>query len=339
MEVLIKYRNERKKEGASMAELNGLDGRINACMSNAGQEKTAFDIELLNYRAQIASASPVNKDLLARVDTHIFHQLGSTPAKVIVVKVRTISMGPNEGIPVAIDINNETIGDLGQKAAAVIGMTGNYKVIFNGRHHDDLLRPLSTTNITEDTVVAICKRLGCDGNCCDRSYSLLADALYRDANKLFKDVRPEAIHELFVVFSELRNKRPKLDSSAAVECRVLPEAFRPRDDDGNWTALLSAARNRTPFKPWSAEASRPANLLAEWRDACEAQPLRQSGLLVCEALGGSKGDAKASALCKLLSESTTASGVPTLNATPTNNISVEPTRSALPESDDEDLYG
>ena len=92
MEVLIKYRNERKKEGASMAELNGLDGRINACMSNVGKEKTAFDIELLNYRAQIASASPVNKELLARLDTHIFHQLGSTPAKIIDVKIRTISM-------------------------------------------------------------------------------------------------------------------------------------------------------------------------------------------------------------------------------------------------------
>lgn len=337
MEVLIKYRNERKKEGASMAELNGLDGRINSCMSSTGQEKTAFDIELLNYRAQIAAASPVNKELLVRLDTHIFHQLGSTPAKVIVVKVRTISMGPTEGIPVAVDVNNETVGDLGQKAAAAIGMTGNYKVIFNGKHHDDLLRPLSTTNITEDSLVAICKRLGCDGNCCDRSYSMLADAMYRDAHKLFKDVRPEAIHELFVVFSELRTKRPKLDSSAAVECRVLPEAFRPRDDDGNWAALLSAARHRTPFKPWAAESSRPANLLSELRAACEAQPLSQSGPLVCEALSGPTGDAKVSALCKLLSEST-ATSVPTLNTTPTNNISVEPTRSALPESDDEDLY-
>lgn len=362
MEVLIKYRNERKKEGASMAELNGLDGRINACMSNVGQEKTAFDIELLSYRAQIASASPVNKELLARLDTHIFHQLGSTPAKIIVVKIRTISMAAGEGVPVAVDINNETVGDLGLKAAATTGLTGHYKMIFNGKHHDDLSRPLSSTGLTTDSTVVICKRLGCDGNCCERGYAMLADAMYRDAHKLFKDVKPEVIHELFVVFSnlqeEVRAKRPKLDR--AVECRVLPEAFRPKREEADWASLLSAARTRKPFRPWGTEALLCEAVKADtntefrtWGEMRAAEALIcEPRAIVCEAVGSSKADTAVAALCKLLSEPTgclaaaaaaagggaavgTVPSVPTLNATPTNNITVPPTSTVI---DDEDLY-
>ena len=367
MEVLIKYRNERKKEGASQAELNGLDGRINACMSTAGQEKTAFDIELLNYRAQIASASPVNKDLLARLATHIFHQLGSTPAKIIVVKVRTISMGVGEGVPVAVDINNETVGDFGLKASAAIGLTGHYKMIYNGKHHDDLSRPLSSTGLTVDSTVVIGKGLGCDGYCCDRGYSMLADAMYRDAHKLFKDVKPEVIHELFVVFSNLqedvRAKRPKL------ECRVLPEAFLPKREEADWATLLSAARTRKPFRPWSTEVllaealparSSPAEaLLCEalrstnadtnphfrtWGETRAAEALVcEPRAIVCEAVGSTKADTAVAALCRLLSEPTVgtvgtvtaATAVPTLNASLSNNITVPPTSTVI---DDEDLY-
>jgi hypothetical protein len=336
MEVLIKYRNERKKEGASQAELNGLDGRINACMSIAGQEKTAFDIELLNYRAQIASASPVNKDLLARLDTHIFHQLGSTPAKIIVVKIRTISMGPGEGVPVAVDVNNETVGDLGMKAVAAAGLTGNYKIIYNGKHHDDLTRPLSTTGLTVDSIVVICKRLGCDGNCCDRTYSMLADALYRDANKLFKNVKPELIHELFVVFSQTGNKRPKL-----VEGRVLPEAFRPKHEDSAWAALLSAAKTRLP---WPSETLLCEALLAEplSKEATANPHFNEASNLPVEGLmreAKPLSNTAIAALSKLVSESATATAVPTLNPSLTNTISVAPTSSSLPESDEEDLYG
>lgn len=337
MEILIKYRNERKKEGASQAELNGLDGRINACMSNAGQEKTAFDIELLSYRAQISAAIPLNRTLLDRLDAHIFHQLGSTPAKIIDVKVRTISMGPTEGIPVAVDINNETVGDLGKKATAAIGMTGNYKVIFNGKHHDDLMLPLSTTNLSADSLVAICKRLGCDGNCCERTYTMLADAMYRDVHKLFKDVKPDVIHELFVVFSRLQedyaNKRPKLNRPVEVECRVLPEAFRPRREDSDWASLLSAARTRQPFRPWSAEVLPASNSFSAGALLCEALPCKTTA----------KTDEAVAALCRLLSEPTeakaqVATATPTLNPSPNNNITVPPTSSTLPLSDDEDLY-
>jgi hypothetical protein len=298
-------------------------------------------------------------------------------------------MAAGEGVPVAVDINNETVGDLGLKAAATTGLTGHYKMIFNGKHHDDLSRPLSSTGLTTDSTVVICKRLGCDGNCCERGYAMLADAMYRDAHKLFKDVKPELIHELFVVFSnlqeEVRAKRPKLDR--AVECRVLPEAFRPKREEADWAALLSAARTRKPFTPWATEAllceavkadanpgfrtwgesqARPAEaLLCEalkadtntefrtWGEMRAAEALIcEPRAIVCEAVGSSKADTAVAALCKLLSEPTgclaaaaaaagggaavgTVPSVPTLNASPTNNITVPPTSTVI---DDEDLY-
>ena len=94
MEILIKYRNDRKKEGASLAELNGLDGRINAHMSSSPpNEAKALDLELLSYRRSIDEgydyANGLSKaEFLARLDKQIFRLLGSKPARLVDIQVK-----------------------------------------------------------------------------------------------------------------------------------------------------------------------------------------------------------------------------------------------------------
>jgi hypothetical protein len=199
MEILIKYRNDRKAEGASQAELNGLDGRINAHLSSSpSNDAKALDLELLSYRRSIAEGfSGLNKaEFLMRLDTHIFHLLGSKPARLVEMKIKSIAT--EQTYVVAVDLCNMTVRDLLNKACVILGIHGDARIIVQGKHYDDLDISLDSSGIRETDTVVVCKRLGCDGRCCSVSYGMLCDAMLRETHALFKDISEAERHKIFV---------------------------------------------------------------------------------------------------------------------------------------------
>jgi len=223
MEHLIKYRNDRKKEGASFGELNGLDGRIHALINRPESElQKSLDLELLQYRNSVQG----NRELVARLDTYIFKVLGSRPANIVDVNVCSVGL-TKKMIPVSVDLANETVGDLAQKAAAVLGFSGasRLKLILSGRHlqYPDML--LCEANIKADSTVFGCGTLGCNGNCCEIGYSMLCDAMLRKA-ALMKDVPADKLHQIFMGLS--RARMGSTASTAVVEAVGAVEASEAR---------------------------------------------------------------------------------------------------------------
>jgi len=209
MDALIKYRNERKKEGATQAELMGLDGRINVCFSNIDQTGSArtgeLDLELLVYRRAVAEGDNFeNKsELLKRIDRHVYHVLGSSPARIGDVKVCHVGTERRE-INVSVDFNNMTVEDLARKAAKMFGFHHRLvRIVYGGRHLEPI-RQLSDYHINSESTVFACERQGCDGNCVTAGYNMLSDAFLRDSEYIFKELGPDKIHELFVVMSTTR---------------------------------------------------------------------------------------------------------------------------------------
>lgn len=197
MDYLIKYRNERKNECASKAELNGLDGRINAGFSSG---VVPMDLELLKYREAVAASG--NKEFLARLDTHIFHQLGSKPSRIIDVAVNTPANSAS-GIYVAVDLANETIGDLSSKAHTAIGSKKQGRLIFMGNCYEDPKKPLSETPLCAGAMVVIVGGHRREDVEIAQNYARLCDANLRSAKKLFDKVPADKLHELFVVMSNI----------------------------------------------------------------------------------------------------------------------------------------
>jgi hypothetical protein len=245
MEVLVKYRNDRKKEGASLGELKGIDGRINSLFSSASKQDT-LDIELLMYRKQL-KIEGANSELLSRIDTCIYHMIGTNPSRILDLSVCTLGDSLNE-IPVSIDSNNETVRDLTIKAAAALGFSGPHHVrlICSGKHIDNLDAPLSSYHFKNGTKIFICGRLGCNGKCCEQQYNSLYDAYLRDTYNLFKDISPDTLHKMFMLIANSNSKGPLVSSSKLLEAltsHLRDSAFLPRKkedavDEGFRTPII-----------------------------------------------------------------------------------------------------
>jgi len=214
MDALIKYRNERKKEGASLGELAGLDGRINALFS---ENAYPLDLELLVYRRTVLEEGG-SKEFLARIDKQIFHSLGSKPANIIDVTVETISKLNTKTI--AVDLNNDTIGSLGIKAASILGVLGKFSLVFNGKKYDILELPLSNTQLKKGDTVVVYESINPTDLEVALNYNMLCDALYHDVHASFKHLSAESIKELFIVSSVLKSEKMTLED---VFAEKLPE--------------------------------------------------------------------------------------------------------------------
>lgn len=226
MDSLIKYRNDRKKEGASLGELRGLDGRINKLLSSSNTG--VLDLELLVYRRQIAElgGGHIGWDFLSRLDKHIYHALGSKPARIGDIKVASIGMTKHTEV-VSVDFNNETVRDLATKAACALGLNvHSIRLIFAGKHLENLDQTLSGIHFAADSTVFACQRLGCNGRCCEMGYSFLSDSLLRDTNELLKTLSDEKLHELFMVaasaYSQMKPKGLE-PAREAILCRPSDE--------------------------------------------------------------------------------------------------------------------
>ena len=264
MDTLIKYRNDRKKEGASAGELRGLDGRINSLLSSS--DTGNFDLELLVYRRQIAEqgGGHIGWDFLNRLDKHIYHALGSKPARIGDLKVASIGMTKHTEI-VSVDFNNETVRDLATKAAGVLGLDmHSIRLIFAGKHLDNLDLPLSAIHFATDSTVFACQRLGCNGRCCEMGYSMLSDLMRRDAVGMLKTLSDEKLHELFMVaaYAHSQMKANKPQAVEAVMCVAGPEFPAKSKTEALAVEALCKALSEKP------------DMLTAWAsDACVKVPL------------------------------------------------------------------
>jgi hypothetical protein len=232
MDYLIKYRNERKNEGATKAELNGLDGRINASFSSG---VAPMDLELLKYRGEIAAGG--NKEFLERIDTHIFHQLGSKPARIIDVAVNTPANSPS-GVYVSVDLANETIGDLSTKAHTALGCKKQGKLIFMGNCYEDPSKPLSETPLCTGIMVVIVGGNRREDVDFAQNYARLCDADLRASKKLFDKVPADKLHELFVVVSKIKVEPTQEEKEQ--ERKLICRFVEPREPLNNLRALKAA---------------------------------------------------------------------------------------------------
>jgi len=130
MDNLIKYRNDRKNEGASAADLKLIDERITTLLR---AEKPKL----------VCEALPA---------------LGMGTVKVVGVGGATTH-------DVAVDLERETVGDQIAKACKVHGIGEVGVKMVSGGKHLDAASSLKTTWIRDGSLVAICNRLGCDGHC------------------------------------------------------------------------------------------------------------------------------------------------------------------------------
>lgn len=248
MDYLIKYRNERKNEGASKAELNGLDGRINAGFSSG---VVPMDLELLKYREAVAASG--NKEFLARLDTHIFHQLGSKPSRIIDVAVNTPANSAS-GVYVAVDVANETIGDLSSKAHTALGSKKQGKLIFMGTCYEDPKKPLSETPLSAGAMVVIVGGNRREDIEFAQSYARLCDADQRSAKKLFDKVPADKLHELFVVMSKMKVEPVTQERDLwASRCEAVPVASFLR-----CVAIDATAQNDSVTKICALISEKPA---------------------------------------------------------------------------------
>jgi len=261
MDYLIKYRNERKNEGASKAELNGLDGRINAAF---GGGAVPMDLELLKYRSAVAAGG--NKEFLERIDTHIFHQLGSKPARIVDIAVNTPANSPS-GVYIAVDLANETIGDLSSKAHTALGCKKQGKLIFMGTCYEDPKKPLADTPLCAGAMVVIVGGHRREDVDFAQNYARLCDADLRVAKKLFDKLPADKLHELFVIVSKIKampepKEQPK-EALLAHLSSISAHEYSCRRDD--WaSALLSCEPLTTPDSPAKAAAvARICSLLSE----------------------------------------------------------------------------
>ena len=245
MDYLIKYRNERKNEGASKAELNGLDGRINAAFSSG---IVPMDLELLKYRESVAAGG--NKEFLVRLDTHIFHQLGAKPARIVDIAVKTPADSAS-GLSVAVDLANETIGDLSSKAHTALGCKKQGKLIIMGNCYEDPKKPLSETPLCAGAMVVIVGGNRREDVEIAQNYARLCDADLLTAKRFFDKVPADKLHELFVVLSKIKTE-PEPEKRPAELLRCIVE---PKEPLKNLWAHLSAVNQHELASGWAQSAT------------------------------------------------------------------------------------
>ena len=201
LQSLINYRTQLKEEGASEAHLKNYDGEINQTMLTKSEKP---DISLINYRLQ-RTKEGASFEETAIIDSHIFKSFGTTPARFVDIKIRTII----NSFHVSVDLNRETVDNLYTRVASVVGKSSNMiKLIFKGRHmefYED--RTLYDMGINETSEIGICFRLGCDGRgCCDSAYNRLCDSLLRSTESAIKNLTKEELYLPKILYRAKRKK-------------------------------------------------------------------------------------------------------------------------------------
>jgi len=252
MDLMLKYRNERKAEGATAAELKIYDGKIHSLMSTGCQKKNDLDMELLIYRRQRLSEGALMTDI-ALIDKQIHRQFGATPSRIGDVLIRRLDS--KDDLRVSVDFNNSSIGDLYTRVAGALGVSsGRMRLIFKGKHLDNSDRSLTEIHLEPGDAIGFCMKLGCDGRCCDQYYNMMCDGLLRSADTMFKDYTPEHIQKVLVAYSNFKaisaiseKKEPRPEGL----CVLVEEAPKKHSI---WTSLLAAAADKEAASALVCEA-------------------------------------------------------------------------------------
>ena len=194
---MITYRNERKAEGATPAELRIYDGKIHALLSSSERLKKSRDMELVIYRRQRQSEGAAAADL-ALIDAAIHAQFSGSPGLIGDIIVRR--MPPQENVSVSIDFNNSTVGDLYNSVAAALGVdVGRMRLILRGKHIDNVDASLRIYHLSPGDALSFCMRLGCNGRCCDMFYGSMCDANQRLAAEMFKGHSADDVRRIYAL--------------------------------------------------------------------------------------------------------------------------------------------
>lgn len=223
MDLIIQYRNERKQEGATKAELSLYDGQIRA-FDSSSPSKSALLPELLIYRRQLKEEG-VSSESIALVDKMIYSTVGNTVARIVDIKIRQIK---GAEFAVSVDLNNETVENLLKKVANTLGKPSSLvRLIYKGRHLEyDESRLLCELGIGIEDSVGLCFRMGCDGRgCCDSSYNMLCDALLRKSDDLFKGRTEEEIKKLLGIYSKIVNTELSIEFEAKRRVSTEPPPY------------------------------------------------------------------------------------------------------------------
>lgn len=230
MDLMIKYRNERKAEGATAAELSIYDGKIHSMLSSCDQTANTLDMELLLYRKQKV-AEGASRDIIALIEKQIHKQFGLTPARIGDVIVRSIS---GSSVNVSIDFNNSTIEDLYDRVAAAIGSHSSaIRIIQHGKYIENSNTSLMSINIKPGDTVNYCMKMGCNGRCCEMNYNIMYDALLRSKQNQLSLMKKEDIHEFAREFAMAQTSFMKsgatkpFSTSEPVECFLTPSRTSP----------------------------------------------------------------------------------------------------------------
>ena len=241
MDIMIKYRNDRKLEGASAAELKIYDGKIQALMNGLGGGN--LDMELLVYR-RMRAAEFASRDELALIDKTIHDKMGLTPSRIGDVNVRSML---GTVITVSMDFNNSTVDTLYERVAGALGVPkGALRLIRTGKHLTEMAMPLSAMHMLPGETIGYCMKLGCNGRCCDANYNMLCDWVGRQAHEVFKGLTPDEVHRFCANYGTALSMMSKARTAATatsgtkhkfsfadepMECTVKPrtELLMPSD--------------------------------------------------------------------------------------------------------------
>ena len=223
MSHYIEYRNARKKEGASAAELALLDGyvRTNMKLNVCDSPNTV----MMNYRLQRQNEG-ADKEEIALLDKHIYASLGTKVSKIVDIRGRLM---PDKMYTVSVDINNETVDQLKHKFATV--MESNYDgflLIYRGQHLTKSAL-LSEIGLTEHDIIGICKSgVHDEDNCCFISYNMLCDSLLREMVDPLKGLNDKELRMLLAVLSIVASKDERTKLLANAYLSTEPWAEEPR---------------------------------------------------------------------------------------------------------------
>lgn len=203
MSHYIEYRNARKKEGASVAELALLDGCVRTNMKLVVSD--CPNIVMMNYRLQ-RQLEGANNDEIALLDKHIYASLGTKISKIVDIRGRLM---PDKMYTVSVDINNETIGHIKNKFASVMESDcDDFLLIFRGQHltgNTSLL--LSEIGLSENDIIGICKAgAHTEENCCFITYNMLCDALLKEMVDPLKGLSDKELRILLAIMSIVASK-------------------------------------------------------------------------------------------------------------------------------------
>jgi hypothetical protein len=201
MDLLIKYRNDRKLDGALAQELALYDSKIHAMLAGGDLGLKDSDRDLLTYRHQMV-LDGVNRDVISQIDKVIYKSLSKSISKLVDVVVYTFASSLD--LHISVDVNNSTVGDLRREIISRWNSRPNSQLIFRGRHLSNFELKLSELNLQDGEKFSLCSQQACfDNDCCYIHYHMMCSGMTTLAHELFKNFSSEEVRKIFAVTSKL----------------------------------------------------------------------------------------------------------------------------------------